>query len=444
MKSQLYGEASQCIAGLQITNTNYAQAIHILVQRFGQEHKIVNAYMQNLLNLPSPTSGLNGLKAFYGTMESYIRGLEALGKAQESYGSMLVPIMLGKLPGHIRQNITRDHGNDKWDLYSLREALRREICIQEAGREVRTNEEEPDFTSSTAVYVTSVQENRTDTCDVKDIRNKPCVFCGGIHAPFFCNNVKNVEDRKRIVKEKRLCYNCLGGRHRIVNCKSENVCKKCGQRHHTSICTKNKLHTGAQNKRENDERNLDTSAYVKYMHSDKSSAETEVLLKTAIAPVSSDQRNYKDGNILFDEGAQKGFITEELAGKLHIISTKEEKIETTGFGVNGTSKRNLRSARIYVQGKKSEVIPIDVLIVPKIANPIKTHRNVTTGLTYLKGLTLAHPTTHNENFEISLLIGADWYWDFIDDNVIRGNGPTAVKSKLGYVLSGPTQVRKKT
>ena len=127
LKSQLYGEASQCIAGLQITNTNYAQAIQILVQRFGQEHKIVNAYMQHLLNLRSPTPGLNGLKVFYDTAESYIRGLETMGKPQESYGSMLVPIMLGKLPGNVRQNITCDHGNDKWDLYSLREALRREI-----------------------------------------------------------------------------------------------------------------------------------------------------------------------------------------------------------------------------------------------------------------------------------------------------------------------------
>ena len=235
LKSQLYGEASQCVAGLQITNTNYWQAIHILMQRFGQEHKIVNAYMQNLLNLPPPTSKLNGLKLFYDTAESYIRGLEALGKPQESYGSMLVPIMLGKLPGRIRQNITSDRGNDKWDLYSLREALRREICIQEAGQEVRTNEGQLDF-MSTAVYVTSVKENRTDTCDVKDIRNKPCVFCGNIHAPFFCNKVKNVDDRKRIVKEKKLCYNCLGRRHRVVDCKSENVCKICGKRHHTSIC----------------------------------------------------------------------------------------------------------------------------------------------------------------------------------------------------------------
>ena len=45
--------------------------------------------------------------------------------------------------------------------------------------------------------------------------------------------------------------------------------------------------------------------------------------------------------------------------------------------------------------------------------------------------------TNNENFEISLLVGADHYWDIVQDKIIRENGPTAVQSKLGYLLSGP-------
>ncbi len=36
-----------------------------------------------------------------------------------------------------------------------------------------------------------------------------------------------------------------------------------------------------------------------------------------------------------------------------------------------------------------------------------------------------------------MLIGADYYWDIVENEIIRGDGPTAVKSKLGYLLSGP-------
>ena len=89
LKSQLYGEASQCIAGLQITNTNYAQALQVLKGRFGQPHKKIDAYMQNLFSLPSPTSDIKELKDFYDGMENYIRGLESMGQSYESYGSLL-------------------------------------------------------------------------------------------------------------------------------------------------------------------------------------------------------------------------------------------------------------------------------------------------------------------------------------------------------------------
>ena len=56
---------------------------------------------------------------------------------------------------------------------------------------------------------------------------------------------------------------------------------------------------------------------------------------------------------------------------------------------------------------------------------------------HLQGLILAHPITDKENFEISLLIGSDHYWNFVGDHIIRGNGPIAMQSKLGYLLSGP-------
>ena len=54
------------------------------------------------------------------------------------------------------------------------------------------------------------------------------------------------------------------------------------------------------------------------------------------------------------------------------------------------------------------------------------------------GIKLAHPMTDDENFEISILIGADYYWTFVEDHTIRGTGSTTAASKLGcLLLSGP-------
>ena len=45
--------------------------------------------------------------------------------------------------------------------------------------------------------------------------------------------------------------------------------------------------------------------------------------------------------------------------------------------------------------------------------------------------------TSNKIFTISLLIGTNYHWKFVQDTISRGDGPIAQESKLGYLLSGP-------
>ncbi|VDI21167.1 Hypothetical predicted protein [Mytilus galloprovincialis] len=165
---------------------------------------------------------------------------------------------------------------------------------------------------------------------------------------------------------------------------------------------------------------------------------SSILLKTAVAPVWSEHQGMNT-NILFDEGAQRSFVTEELASKLDIKAEGTELINLSTFGNTSTRVQHLPKAIIYVEPIEGEKIPIEVLVVPTIANQITNYSaNKTRDCKHLKGLRLAHRITNDNNFRISLLIGADFYWDFVEDTVIRGIGPTAVKSKLGYLLSGPT------
>ena len=53
-------------------------------------------------------------------------------------------------------------------------------------------------------------------------------------------------------------------------------------------------------------------------------------------------------------------------------------------------------------------------------------------------IVLAHSITTDQNFQIyQLIVGTDHYWSFVQDHIVRGDGPTAQKSRLGYLLSGP-------
>jgi hypothetical protein len=107
LKAQLLGEAANSVKGLPLTESNYDKTITILIERFGQPHKIINAHMQALLDLPSPTNSVTQLRRFFDGMENHIRSLETLGKTQETYGDLLTPIILAKLPTAIKQPDSR-------------------------------------------------------------------------------------------------------------------------------------------------------------------------------------------------------------------------------------------------------------------------------------------------------------------------------------------------
>ena len=56
----------------------------------------------------------------------------------------------------------------------------------------------------------------------------------------------------------------------------------------------------------------------------------------------------------------------------------------------------------------------------------------------LSELTLADFCTERETLGVGILVGLDYYWKLGTGHTIKGaQGPTAVHTKLGWVLSGP-------
>jgi hypothetical protein len=127
-----------------------------------------------------------------------------------------------------------------------------------------------------------------------------------------------------------------------------------------------------------------------------------------------------------------------MAERLHLQRDGSDVIHLTAFGDPAHRTQQLDTATVDLIADNGEMIPIRVLIVPVISKPISIrYRQSISKLSYLKGLKLAHPVKEDDQFEISLLIGADSYWQIVGDDVIRGDGPTAVSSRIGYFLSGP-------
>ena len=127
-----------------------------------------------------------------------------------------------------------------------------------------------------------------------------------------------------------------------------------------------------------------------------------------------------------------------MAAELNIIPTTTEGLTLASFGTDSTAYHQLGAATVKLETNSGELIPVSVLIVPSIATPIQNTVFASFNtIPRLQGLKLANPVGGNEDFKISLLIGTDYYWTFVQDRIVKGNGPTAQKSKLGYLLSVP-------
>ncbi|XP_068697335.1 uncharacterized protein [Montipora foliosa] len=103
----LKGEAAHAISGLPLTDENYRNATELLKECFGKTQNLTNAYMESLSKIHAPSSDTKNLREFYDICETNIRGLETLGIMTKSYGSLIIPILLKKIPDDIRHLIFR-------------------------------------------------------------------------------------------------------------------------------------------------------------------------------------------------------------------------------------------------------------------------------------------------------------------------------------------------
>ena len=198
LRAQLRDEALHTVMGFSLTNGNDTKALNLLRERYGQTHKIVQAYMQALVNIQPPTNSLQSLRNFYDKTETYVRGLESLGQTEDSYGALLVPVILGKLPAEVKRNITRGHGSTDWNLGDLRRAIWTELNIMDAGNSTYITMEEMQI--STMLTNTRPSVTHTARSSENDQREKnKCPYCKGEHYANGCTTVTDPKERMRIV-----------------------------------------------------------------------------------------------------------------------------------------------------------------------------------------------------------------------------------------------------
>ena len=172
---------------------------------------------------------LRDLRKLYDHIESHVRSLRSLGIEATSYGALLSPILLSKLPPDLRLIVSRKVSDSNLDMDALLTTFEEELTARKRANQnpqpTRRNVEKPRQTAS--VFLSTSQNIKPDP---------RCCYCEQNHLSSSCPTVTSLVDRKHILKTSGRCYNCLRKNHLSRSCKSTSRCLKCRRKHHTSIC----------------------------------------------------------------------------------------------------------------------------------------------------------------------------------------------------------------
>lgn len=237
---QLEGVAARSIQGLAITNDNYTAAVELLHERFGKTQMIITAHMDEILKIPASSEGrLGSLRYVYDKLCVHVRGLASLGVSADQYGSLLIPVIMDKLPSNVRLQVARKNTSEIWDIKELLNAIKVEVDAREASERTRTSSSSGQ--DSRKSQINNYQHSRShshpsaNTLMVKQFKVH-CAFCNGLHYSASCDKIVDYKARKEILSKNNRCFICIRKGHVAKDCTNQKKCRHCNNYHHQSIC----------------------------------------------------------------------------------------------------------------------------------------------------------------------------------------------------------------
>ena len=146
---------------------------------------------------------------------------------------------------------------------------------------------------------------------------------------------------------------------------------------------------------------------------------------------------------MFDSGSQHSYVKSDLKEQLAVPTLRKEKLIIKTFGNENEELRECDIVQLCLRPLHDDLsIYLTAYSIQVICSQIcdQPVNFAAEKYEHLQGLQLADNTVSESDPEITILIGSDQIWNFINGSTVRGqSGPIALESKLGYILSGPVE-----
>ena len=301
------------------------------------------------------------LRFLYDKISVNIRGLEALGVKSEQYGSLLIPIIMAKLPDEIRIQVARNTSQAVWEIDSLLDLIQSEIDAREMSEKIKAATEQVKRPSSSKTPLPTAGTFFGATSNTESTVPR-CVYCTERHFSASCSKVTDINARKDILRRDKRCFMCLKKGHLVDQC--DKSCRNCKRRHHQSICQAKSPgeslnshppppeEKSSQSKPETQVPNnttrvntANTETPATHLTTATSRSKGSVLLQTATAVATNeDQSKSTTVQILFDSGSQRSHITDSVRRKLGLKSANIETLHLNSSEMGLIENKGVKSS----------------------------------------------------------------------------------------------------
>ncbi|CAG7732881.1 unnamed protein product, partial [Allacma fusca] len=227
----LQGKAAETVKSIPISDDNYITAYDRITKLFEHTREIAFKLVDTIIDHPSMTTRTSdNIISLTNTTSNALSSIKAIDKSANLGELLITRLVTRKL-----DTITLERFNQSLEdrsippLKELLDFLDKEmLSIQVSSNTKIVKGNYP----STSAYTPN-----NPTLEKKEYSERKCVICNNVHPHYKCPKLNDGSDkeRKKIVKESKLCTNCLSTNHGWKNCKSSRTCKTCQQKHHSLL-----------------------------------------------------------------------------------------------------------------------------------------------------------------------------------------------------------------
>lgn len=435
LKSCLTGSAAEVVRAIPTTEENYRMAYDAMVERYENKSLIIQSHIRSLFQtheVQQPSA--YELRQLHQHIVSHYRALKALKQPVEQWDAWLVTLICCKLDSNTVGEWQLSLKSKELPTFQEIEAF---LASRVSAYEVGEIDKSTASTISTSKSISNITKpSHKKVFLVNQNSSKPsltikCPLCSGAHRLYFCDDFlkKTVDERRKVVSDAALCFNCFLHGHQASQCRL-GACKKCGRKHNT------KIHVDQVHSNDVDQSPGAVLYAQKHLKTHQTNYPTYAMLATSIVYINNAQGDPQPCRAVLDAGAQLNFMTQACANKLQ-LKGNGQSATIAGIGANVMNAKGLApvtmSSRFHNYHSQ-----ITFHVLPTISNKLPSQYLNTNKFDMPRDIQaqLADPQFYQPG-EIDCLIGADTFYEVFNGSQVQiSPNLTARSTKLGWVITG--------